>query len=124
MTARFNHLMIPAHAPTASAAFYRSLIEAEDAPSWGPFVNLLLTDGVLLQFATPPTAFDSMHFAFLVDDEHFDRARASLEASATDYWADPHRTKLNEIGTEDDARALYVVDPNRHLVELLTKPYV
>jgi catechol 2,3-dioxygenase-like lactoylglutathione lyase family enzyme len=124
MTATFNHIIIPAHDAEISAAYYRNLLEILDAPSWGHFANLIMDNGVLLQFAKPPTRFDSLHFAFLVDDEHFDRALASLVDSQTDYWADPQRTQLHETRLEDGGRALYVLDPGGHLVELLTQPYV
>lgn len=124
MTATFNHIIIPAHDADVSAAYYRNLLEIVDAPSWGPFANLIMSDGVLLQLAKPPTAFDSLHFAFLIDDEHFDRVVARLSASQSDYWADPQRSQHHEIRHEDVGRALYVLDPGGHLVELLTQPYV
>lgn len=124
MTATFNHIIIPANDAEASAGFYRKLLEIADAACWGPFVNLIMDDGVLLQFAKPPTSFDSLHFAFLVDDEHFDRALASLIEAQTDFWGDPRRSQLNEVRHEDEGRAIYVLDPGGHLVELLTRPYV
>ncbi len=57
MSAKFNHTIIAARDPKASAEFYRALLEAEEAPSWGPFTNLLLDDRVLLQFADPSIEF-------------------------------------------------------------------
>lgn len=124
MAATFNHIIIPANDTDVSAAYYRNLLEIVDAPSWGPFANLIMSDGVLLQLAKPPTTFDSLHFAFLVDDEHFDRALTSLVESQTDYWSDPQRLQHNEIRHDDGGRALYVLDPGGHLVELLTRPYI
>jgi len=124
MTATFNHIIIPANDAEVSAAYYRNLLEIADAPSWGPFANLIMDNGVLLQLAKPPTTFDSLHFAFLVDDEHFDRALASLIESQTDHWGDPRRSQHNEIRHEDGGRALYVLDPGGHLVDLLTHPYI
>lgn len=124
MTAKFNHMIIPTNDAKESATYYRSLLEIVDAPSWGPFANLIMSDGVLLQFATPPTTFDSLHFAFLVDEKHFDRIVAWLVESSTDYWGDPQRSQRNEIRHEDGGRALYVLDPANHLVEFLTRPYV
>ncbi len=124
MTAIFNDMIIPAKDAEVSATYYRSLLEIVDAPSWGPFVNLIMDDGVLLQYATPPTTFDSLHFAFLVDDAHFDRIVSWLVEFAADYWADPQRRRRNEIQNEDGGRALYVLDPAGHLVEFLTRPYV
>lgn len=55
---------------TVSAEFYRSILEAEEAPSWGPFTNLALAAGVMLQLAEPPVEIQMQHYAFLVDDQH------------------------------------------------------
>lgn len=49
------------------ARFYLDLLEAEEAPSWGPFTNIRIAGGVLLQFATPPIDFPPQHYAYLLD---------------------------------------------------------
>ena len=59
MAATFNHIIIPANDAEVSAAYYRNLLEIADAPSSGPFVNLIMPKGVLLQLAKAPTDFDS-----------------------------------------------------------------
>src|SRR4051812_43542239 len=62
MTVTFNHTIIAARDKNASAAFYRELLELPEAPSWGPFVNVLLDEGVLLQFAEPPLDIQMQHY--------------------------------------------------------------
>lgn len=124
MTARFNHTIIAATDPAASAAFHRDLLEAEEAPAWGPFVNVLLADGVLLQFASPPMDFPPQHYAYLVDDEHFDRTLARITATSRDHWADPQRSRPGEVKVEGEARGVYLLDPAGHFLELLTRPYL
>lgn len=57
MTAHFNHTIIASSNPAEMARFYLELPEAEEAPSWGPFVNVQIADRVLLQFGTPPIVF-------------------------------------------------------------------
>ncbi len=89
MSAVFNHTIIAAKDRARSAEFYRDLLEASEAPSWGPFTNLTLDGGVLLQFAEPPVDIQMQHYAFLVTEDHFDRAVARLQATGTDYFADP-----------------------------------
>src|SRR3954453_19127034 len=72
--ATFNHTIIAARDRAESARFLRELLELAEAPSWGPFINLLLDGGVLLQFPEPPVdEIQMQHYAFLVDDELFDR---------------------------------------------------
>jgi hypothetical protein len=64
MSATFNHTIIASKDSNESAQFYRDLIEASEAPSWGPFVNVLLDGGVMLQFAQPPVEIQMQHYAF------------------------------------------------------------
>ena len=124
MTARFNHTIIASLDASATAEFYRDLLEADDAPDWGPFVNIQIGDGVLLQFAAPPIEFPPQHYAYLVDDEHFDRAYAKIGASGREHWADPQRTRSGEINDEHGGRGVYLLDPSGHYLELITRPYL
>jgi catechol 2,3-dioxygenase-like lactoylglutathione lyase family enzyme len=124
MTARFNHTIIASTDPAAMAAFYRDLLEADDAPAWGPFVNLQIADGVLLQFAAPPIEFPPQHYAYLLDDAHFDRAIAAIRDRGQEHWADPQRSRPGEINREHDGRGVYLLDPSGHYLELITRPYL
>ncbi|MFF0490917.1 VOC family protein [Nocardia sp. NPDC004068] len=125
MTARFNHTIIAAKDRTASAAFFRDIFEFADAPSWGVFTNLLCDDGVLLQFAEPPVeSIQMQHYAFLVDDELFDRAYARLVERGIDHWADPHGRRPGEINDEHGGRGVYFRDPAGHGLEMITRPYL
>jgi catechol 2,3-dioxygenase-like lactoylglutathione lyase family enzyme len=124
MTAHFNHTIIASHDSTAMGAYYRDLLEATDAPSWGPFINIQLPDGVLLQFATPPMAFPPQHYAYLLDDDHFDRAYSTIVTSRTEHWADPQRSRPGETNTEHGGRGVYLLDPSGHYLELITRPYI
>ena len=125
MPASFNHTIIAARDRGESATFLRELLELADAPSWGLFTNLLMPDGVLLQFAEPPVELiQPQHYAFLVDEELFDRAYARLVAAGLEHWADPQRTRPGETNTEHGGRGVYFLDPAGHYLELTTKPYV
>jgi catechol 2,3-dioxygenase-like lactoylglutathione lyase family enzyme len=124
MTAHFNHTIIAARDAKGLADFYRDLLEAEEAPSWGVFQNLTIGGGVLLQFAEPPIDFPPQHYAYLLDDEHFDRALASIRASGREHWADHTRTRPGEINTEHGGRGVYLLDPSGHYLELITRPYL
>ena len=123
MPALFNHTILASLDRTVSAEFYRSLLEAEEAPSWGPFTNLTLAGGVMLQFAEPPVEIQMQHYAFLVDDAHFDRAYERLVSDGVEHWADPQMTRPGETNTEHGGRGVYFKDPAGHALELITKPY-
>ncbi|MCD0442630.1 VOC family protein [Glycomyces sp. A-F 0318] len=124
MTALFNHTIIAAKDRAASAAFYREALEAREAPSWGPFTNISLDGDVLLQFAEPPVEIQMQHYAFLVTEEHFDRAVARFRAQGIAYWADPQLTREGETNTEHGGCGVYFRDPAGHGLELTTRPYL
>ncbi|RZT86274.1 hypothetical protein EV383_3166 [Pseudonocardia sediminis] len=100
MPVTFNHTIIAARDRHASAQFFRDVLEASDAPSWGPFTNLLLEGGVMIQFADLPVAaypeIQNQHYAFLVDDALFDRAYARLCERRIEHWADPQMSRPGE----------------------------
>ncbi|MFJ4655454.1 VOC family protein [Nocardia sp. NPDC088792] len=124
MTARFNHTIIAAKDRTESAAFFRDIFELDEAPSWGVFANLLCEDGVLLQFAEPPVEIQMQHYAFLVDDELFDRAYARLLEREIEHAADPFFQRPGQINSEHDGRGVYFRDPAGHGIEMITRPYL
>ncbi len=124
MTARFNHTIIASVDPEQMAEFYTDLLEADFAPSWGPFCNISLDDGVLLQFATPPIEFPPQHYAFLMGEEHFDRAYQKICALKLEHWADPQRLQPGTINHEHEGRGVYLLDPSGHYLELITKGYL
>ena len=125
MPVTFNHTIIPCRDREVTARFYRELFELPEAPSWGPFTNIQMSDGVLLQFAEPPVDEIQMHhYAFLVDDELFDRARQRLLDQGVQTWADPFQQQPDEINTHHGGRGVYFFDPAGHGLELITQPYL
>nr|WP_296074298.1 VOC family protein [uncultured Actinoplanes sp.] len=124
MAASFNHTIIAAKNREESARFYQDLLEIAAAPSWGLFTNIRLSDGVLLQFAEPPVDIQMQHYAFLVDDDLFDRAYARLIDHGVEHWADPQMRRPGDINHEHGGRGFYVKDPAGHGIELITRPYL
>lgn len=125
MTITFNHTIIAARDREESASFFRDVLEAADAPSWGVFTNLQLDEGVLLQFAEPPMdEIQKQHYAFLVDDDLFDRACARIRDRGIEHAADPQWKRPGETNTEHGGRGVYFLDPAGHYLEMITQPYV
>jgi catechol 2,3-dioxygenase-like lactoylglutathione lyase family enzyme len=124
MPVTFNHTIIASKDREQSARFYRTIFEAAEAPSWGPFTNVQLSDGVLLQFAEPPVDIQMQHYAFLVDDELFDRAYRRLVDQGIEHWADPFGRRPGETNTEHGGRGVYFHDPAGHGLEMITRPYL
>ncbi|EWS82171.1 glyoxalase [Brachybacterium phenoliresistens] len=124
MTAHFNHTIVASTDPAEMAGFYLDLLEADEAPAWGPFTNITIGGGVLLQFAAPPIEFPPQHYAYLLDDEHFDRAHTKILDRGQDHWADPQRTRPGQINAEHGGRGVYLLDPSGHYLELITRGYL
>ncbi|MDQ4118400.1 MAG: VOC family protein [Actinomycetota bacterium] len=128
MTCTFNHTIVAARDRETSARFFREILEASAAPSWGPFTNVSLDGGVLIQFADLPVdaypEIQNQHYAFLVDDALFDRALARIRERGLDHWADPQCTRPGETNTEHGGRGVYLLDPAGHYLELITRPYL
>ncbi|ORI14801.1 hypothetical protein BJI47_00865 [Rhodococcus sp. 1168] len=91
----------------------------------GPFTNVQLSDGALIQFAEPPVdEIQPQHYAFRVTDDLFDVVVKRLSVGEIMYWADPHQTQKRQINHHHDGRGVYFKDPAGHLIEVLTKPYL
>ena len=78
----------------------------------------------MLQFAAPPNDFLPQHYAYLLDDAHFDRAYAKITERGLEHWADPQRARPGEINREHGGRGVYLLDPSGHYLELITRPYL
>ena len=128
MPVTFNHTIIAARDRAESARFFREILEAADAPSWGPFTNLSIDGGVPLQFADLPVEaypeIQNQHYAFLVDDALFDRAHARLREAGIEHWADPQMSRPGKINHDHGGRGVYFRDPAGHFLEMLTQPYL
>lgn len=80
-------------------------------------------NGVSLDYSETDGQITPQHYAFLVGEPEFDAAFARISEQGLTYWADPGRTRANEINTRDSGRGLYFEDPDGHLMEILTRPY-
>jgi catechol 2,3-dioxygenase-like lactoylglutathione lyase family enzyme len=82
-----------------------------------------LDNGVSLDFMEKEGAVSPQHYAFLIGEQEFDQAFARIKEKGLTYWPDPARSRPNEINHNDGGRGCYFEDPNRHLLEIITRPY-
>ena len=73
-------------------------------------------------FYDPSGEILPQHYAFLVA-EHFDEIFGRIQAGGQDYWADPGLGARGEINHNDGGHAVYFHDPDKHLLEIITRPY-
>jgi catechol 2,3-dioxygenase-like lactoylglutathione lyase family enzyme len=120
MAVELNHTIVPAKDKHASAQFIADILGLEVGEPTGPFVPVLLANGVTLDFMDRNDV-TSQHYAFLVDDELFDAAHQRLKERNVQTWADPDHTEPDAINTRWGGRGVYFPDPVGHNMEILTK---
>lgn len=123
MAIEFNHTIVWARDSRASATFLAELLGLPPPRKWGPFQVVGTANGVNLDFMDRKGEVLSRHFAFLVSEAEFDQIFGRIRERGFAYWADPGRTKPGEINHHDGGRGVYFLDPDGHVLEVITRPY-
>ena len=120
MTITLNHTIVPAHDNEASARFFALIFGLKyDGPA-GHFAPVQVNDTLTLDFDHRET-FDSHHYAFHVSDEEFDAVLGRVKAEGIRYGSGPFDLDNMEINTRRGGRGFYFLDPDGHVLELLTR---
>jgi catechol 2,3-dioxygenase-like lactoylglutathione lyase family enzyme len=124
MTAELNHTIVWCRDNKRSSRFLADILGRDEPRTFHHFEVVELDNAVSIDFMVkqdgPPAL---QHYAFLVDDETFDYGFGRIKQLGLDYWADPARTRPREINRNDGGRGVYFLDPDGHVMELLTTPY-
>lgn len=124
MGAQLNHTIVHSKDPRRSAAFLAEILGLPAPRAFGPFLVVELDNHVSLDFLDAGGhVFPPQHYAFLIDQDEFDRVFARLRDRGLAYWADPHKQKPGEINRRDGGRGVYFDDPDGNVLEVLTRPY-
>src|SRR5580700_4201704 len=119
MSVELNHTIIEATNAEISAKFLAEILGLKNPESFGPFMVVKTSNRVSLDFRTTRD-IKPRHFAFLVSEEQFDQIFSRILEKKLAYWADPGRTKLQEINNNNGGRGCYFLDPDGHFLEILT----
>jgi catechol 2,3-dioxygenase-like lactoylglutathione lyase family enzyme len=122
MAVRFNHTIIAARDPEASARFLAEMLGLPDPVPFGPFQAVKDINGVSLDFARADHEITPQHYAFLISESEFDEVFGRIRERNLPYWADPGRTRPGEI-SDHHGRGVYFPDPDGHFLEVITRPY-
>src|SRR5262245_15263268 len=101
MTVKLNHTIVWCRDRARSAAFMADVLVRSAPVRFGPFQVVELDNAVSLDFHKTNDAIAPQHYAFLIDDESFDAAFARIRARHLPYWADPGKSRANEINHND-----------------------
>lgn len=124
MSIRFNHTIVPSRAKEESARFLADILGLPNPRPFGPFLVVDLDNEASLDFIDAGDhEFDVQHYAFLIDEDDFDRVFERIRERGLEYWADPFKEQPSEINHRDGGRGVYFSDPDGHLLEVLTRPY-
>jgi catechol 2,3-dioxygenase-like lactoylglutathione lyase family enzyme len=124
MPVQLNHTIVTATDKERSARFLADLLGLEVQPQYGPFLPVVTQNGVALDYADAgDRPVHPQHYAFLVSEADFDAIFGRIKAAGLTYYADPFHRQVNEINHNDGGRGVYWEDPDRHNMEIITRPY-
>ncbi|PZU09270.1 VOC family protein [Sphingomonas sp.] len=123
MTIEFNHTIIWATDPAASARFLSTALGLSDPVRFARFHVVDVGGGVSLDFARSDRPIQTGHYAFLVSDDSFDAVMGRLVECGVPFWADPFQSMPGRINHADGGRGAYFLDPDGHSFEIITRPY-
>jgi catechol 2,3-dioxygenase-like lactoylglutathione lyase family enzyme len=123
MAIDFNHTILATHDSKVSAMFLAEMLGLPDPKRWGPFQVVTTENGANLDYMNTDGEITPQHYAFLVSEAEFDQIFGRIRERKLPYWADPGRTRADEINHHDGGRGVYFKDPNGHLLEIITRPY-
>ncbi|MFC9941561.1 VOC family protein [Streptomyces pratensis] len=124
MSVELNHTIVHSRNNRESAEFLAHILGLTVGTEWGPFIPVVLANGVTLDFATVPAeSITVQHYAFLITEAEFDTSFDRIKADGITYYADPHQKHPGEINHNDGGRGVYFPDPDGHGMELITRPY-
>jgi catechol 2,3-dioxygenase-like lactoylglutathione lyase family enzyme len=123
MTVAFNHTICWCRDKQRSATFLAEILGRPAPKSFAQFLVVELDNGASLDFFQQDGDVAFQHYAFLTSEQGFDEIFARIRARELPYWADPARTKPDEINHHDGGRGVYFKDPDGQLLEIITRPY-
>jgi catechol 2,3-dioxygenase-like lactoylglutathione lyase family enzyme len=123
MSIHFNHTILSARDSKTSAKFLAEILGLSAPTHWGPFEMVTTENGANLDYLDVDGDIAPQHYAFLVSEGEFDDIFTRIRDQGLSYWADPGKTKQDEINHHDGGRGLYFAEQNGHLIEIITRSY-
>lgn len=123
MTVQLNHTIVACRDQEKSAAFVADILGLKPPRRFYHFTVVELANGVSLDFLQTTEPFQVEHYAFLVSEPEFEQIFTRIQQRGLLYWADPMKKQLQLINHHDGGRGVYFEDPDRHMLECITRPY-
>ena len=125
MAVQLNHTIVWVRDKKESAEFLTGVLGLPPAVPFFQFLVVPMDNHVSLDLYEKgrDAEISLQHYAFLVSEDEFDDIFARIRERKLEYWADPARTQPGEINCHFGGRGVYFMDPNGHLLEIITRPY-
>ena len=123
MAAELNHTIVWCRDKVQSSTFLANILGRPPPTPFFHFMVVELDNNVSLDFMEKEGDIALQHYAFLIGESDFDAVFARIRAEGLTYWADPGRSRPNEINCNDGGRGFYFADPNGHQLEVITRRY-
>ena len=123
MSVQLNHTIVWCRDKQKSAELLAEILGLPPPTRFGPFLVVELSNGVSLDFDETTDQIAPQHYAFLLSENEFDHAFGRIRERRLQYWADPGRHRAGEINHNDGGRGVYFEGADRHLLEIITRPY-
>ncbi len=119
---RLDHTIVHVRDNRESAEFLADVLGLPPPTTIGGKFVAVRVGEVSLDFDTTPGEIVAQHYAFAVGAADFDAIVARVGARGLPTWADPQRTRPNEIADRGGGeRAFYFADPSGYWLEVLTR---
>lgn len=124
MTARLDHLTVPARDRRAAAASLAAILGVPwgDARI-GPFCAVYVSDELTLDFDQWEAPLPVQHYCFRLSEPEFDALVARLAARGIAYRSTPHGPVDGQVNAQHGGRIVYWGEPDGHVWEALTHSY-
>ena len=123
MPAQLNHTIVWCRDKKRSSAFLVRILGCAPAVPFYHFMVVQLANNVSLDFMETGGSVAVQHYAFLIDESEFDATFSRIRAEGLSYWADPAKSRPNEINHNDGGSGVYFEDRDGHMLEVITHPY-
>ena len=123
MPVQLNHTIVWCSDKDKSSQFVAEMLGRNPPVRFGPFCVVEFDNGVSLDFGKADGPISSQHYAFLISEADFDAVLGRIRAKGLEYWADPRRSRPDEINHNDGGRGVYFPDPDGHFLEVITRTY-
>ena len=119
MTIELDHTIVPARDKVASARFFARIFGLRYDGEVSHFAPVKVNDRLTLDFDDDDD-FKSLHYAFKVSEDEFDQIFARIQAEGIAYGSGPRSLDDMEINHRGGGRGVYFLDPDGHILEILT----